>query len=82
MLEAVDVKSNIDFELDVLPPSARVVYHILKENVLPMYIGEITEKSIYSRRTVQQAVHLLEKSRLVTHYPDMRDLRRNQYTIF
>ena len=80
MLESFDVKINIEYELNVLTPSARAVYQILKENE-PMYIGEITENSCYSRRTIQQALHLLEKSQLVTHYPDMRDLRRHQYTI-
>ncbi|MHA2305537.1 MAG: MarR family transcriptional regulator [Candidatus Hodarchaeales archaeon] len=79
MLKSIDIEI-VDIELDVLPPSARAVYLILKENN-PMYIGEITEHSAYSRRTVQQALHLLEKSDLVTHYPDMRDLRRHQYTI-
>lgn len=79
MLESINIE-NIDIELDVLPPSARAVYLILKENN-PMYIGEITDHSDYSRRTIQQALNLLEKSDLVTHYPDFRDLRRHQYTI-
>jgi len=74
------MKISVEYELDVLPPSARVVYQILKEN-FRMYIGEITEESRYSRRTVQQALRLLEKSHLVSHYPDMHDLRRHKYQL-
>jgi DNA-binding MarR family transcriptional regulator len=80
VLESIKLNMTIEFELDVLPPSARVVYRVLKEND-PMYIGEITKQSNYSRRTVQQALHLLEKSQLVNHYPDLRDLRRHKYKI-
>lgn len=80
MLESTEMNMIIEFELDVLPPSARVVYRVLKENK-PMYVSEITERSNYSRRTVQQALHFLEKSQLVDHYPDLRDLRRHKYKI-
>ncbi len=80
MLDSIEMNMVIEFELDVLPPSARVVYRVLKENK-PMYIGEITELSNYSRRTVQQALRLLKKSQLVNHYPDLRDLRRYKYKI-
>lgn len=80
MLESIEMNMIIEFELGVLPPSARVVYRVLKENE-PMYVSEITERSNYSRRTVQQALHFLEKSQLVDHYPDLRDLRRHKYKI-
>lgn len=80
MSKSVEMKISVEYELDVLPPSARVVYQILKENY-QMYIGEITEESRYSRRTVQQALRLLEKSQLVSHYPDMNDLRRHKYQL-
>ena len=80
MLDLIEMSMIIEFELGVLPLSARVVYYILKENE-SMYVSEITEGSNYSRRTVQQALHFLEKSQLVDHYPDLRDLRRHKYKI-
>ena len=80
MSKSVEMKISVEYELDVLPPSARVVYQILKEKY-QLYIGEITEESRYSRRTVQQALRLLEKSQIVSHYPDMNDLRRHKYQL-
>jgi DNA-binding MarR family transcriptional regulator len=80
MLEASVLEPEMLINLTVLPPSVRVVYQVLRENK-PLNVHDIAEKSSYSRRTVQEALKRLNGRNLIINFPDMKDLRRNFYTV-
>jgi len=63
-----------------LPPSVRAVYQILLRGN-QMRITEISGKTPYCHRTVQEALRYLEREGLVVKSHDLTDMRCHFYEV-
>lgn len=66
--------------LNILPPSAQIVYHVLRthENLTT---NQIVSETRYSIRTIRYALRRLIKAHLIKQIPDIKDTRRCYYAI-
>ncbi len=66
--------------VETMPPSARLVYHILQASKI-MNTSELKSETQYSIRTIRYALQRLINAHLVIQVPDMTDTRRSYYSI-
>ena len=70
--------SNVELQIGVLPPCAREVYDIVREEVLK--VSEIVRQTQYTPRSVRAALKLLEENNLIGKIPDFHDMRSHYFT--
>ena len=78
--KAVVSASDLEEVLTTLPPSIQAVYRVLSPGN-PMSIAEINAKTPYCQRTVHEALHFLEREKLITKTPNLHDMRRCLYQV-
>ena len=71
--------SNIEL-IDTMPPSAQLIYHILRLRET-LNSKELISETRYSIRTIRNAIRLLMDAHLIIKIPDITDTRRCYYAI-
>jgi DNA-binding MarR family transcriptional regulator len=67
-------------QLGEIPPSAKLVYFVLRKNGT-MTQGEIKEESMLPSRTVRYAIGRLKETDVLTERVHLRDARKTVYEI-
>ncbi|MFX0086588.1 MAG: hypothetical protein ACFFAU_13035 [Candidatus Hodarchaeota archaeon] len=71
----LDSISELEEVLLSLPPSPQAIYRVLLGGN-PMTLAVIRKSTLYSSRTVQEAVRFLERQKLIVKFPNYRDMSR------
>jgi len=78
--KVLDSMCELEEVLLSLPPSTQAIYRILLEGDR-MTLADIRKRTLYSPRTVQEAVRFLERQKLIVKFPNFRDMRRCYYQV-
>ncbi len=82
-IKEIDVASefnSITEEKKRIPPSAKVVYDLLKKNG-PLTAKDILRQCNLAPRTVRYALKKLLDSRMIKRLPNLNDMRQNVYQL-
>ncbi|MHA2246974.1 MAG: hypothetical protein ACXADY_18670 [Candidatus Hodarchaeales archaeon] len=66
--------------LNVMPPSAQIVYQILRTHKT-LSSKELLSETQYSIRTIRYAIRRLMNAQMIIQIPDMTDTRRCFYAV-